>query len=223
MTSLNNLKSGVLVLMALGTFAGSVGAVPINVPVPTVPRASNPSQTKTVISSGASIPVRYDGTAEKILLSRTEKVPLTLTVSSTVKSSYGTTLIPAGTKILGQLEPAGQGSRFVATQIVLPLDGTRTINATSQIVTRTEQIKKGSRTNTILKGAALGGAAASAIAALVGDKAIATEEVLGGSGLGALAGLFWGRKSVDVISVNPSLDLRTITLASQLPVTVALR
>ncbi|MEW5856738.1 MAG: hypothetical protein AB1861_05085, partial [Cyanobacteriota bacterium] len=92
MTSLNNLKSGVLVLMALGTFAGSAGAVPINVPVPTVPRASNPSQTKTVISSGASIPVRYDGTAEKILLSRTEKVPLTLTVSSTVKSSYGTTL-----------------------------------------------------------------------------------------------------------------------------------
>jgi len=221
MARLNQFQSGTLALIAMGMISGT--AAPILNPAPAAAEVSSQSQTKTVVAAGTFILVHYDGNAQKILLDKNEKVPLTLTVSSPVKSRYGTTLIPAGTQIKGQLQPAGQGSQFVASEIVLPFDGSRLINASSVVVTRTEQIKKGSRTNSILKGAALGGAAATAIAAITGDKAIATEEVLSGTGLGVLAGLFWGRKSVDVISVNPNNDLRSLTLRSEMPVTVALR
>lgn len=225
MTRLNKLQSTAFALIALGMMSNVAKAAPLNVPVPTVPQAQygNQSQTRTVVASGTSIRVVYDGDAEKILVTRDETVPLTLTVSSTVKSRYGTTLIPAGTKIVGQLRPSGQGSQFVATGISLPLDGQKSINASSQVVTRTERIKKGASTGSVIKGAAIGGAAATAISAILGDRAIATEEVLGGTGLGALAGLFLGRKSVDVISINPNTDLTSLTLRSDLPVTVALR
>src|SRR6478672_1369113 len=221
MARLNQFQAGTFALIAMGMIAGT--AAPILNSAPAAAEVSSQSQTKTVVAAGTFILVHYDGNAQKILLDKNEKVPLTLTVSSPVKSRYGTTLIPAGTQIKGQLQPAGQGSQFVASEIVLPFDGSRLINASSVVVTRTEQIKKGSRTNSILKGAALGGAAATAIAAITGDKAIATEEVLSGTGLGVLAGLFWGRKSVDVISINPHNDLRSLTLRSEMPVTVALR
>lgn len=224
MTRSNKVQSTAFALIALGMVANAAAAAPIKLPAPTnVAQYNAQSQTRTVIASGTSIPVRYDGDSSKILVMRNEKAPLTLTVSSTVKSRYGTTLIPAGTKIKGQLQPSGQGSQFVASEIELPYDGVRSINATSSVVTRTERIKKGASAGSILKGAALGGAAATALSGLLGDKAIATEEVLGGVGLGSLAGVLLGRKSVDVISVNPSSDLRTLTLRSELPVTVSLR
>lgn len=225
MARLNKLQSTAFALITLGMMSNVATAAPINVPVPTVPQPQygNQYQTRTVITSGTSIPVVYDGDAEKILVIRDETVPLTLTVSSTVKSRYGTILIPAGTKIVGQLRPSGQGSQFVATGIALPLDGQKSINASSRVVTRTERIRKGASTGSVIKGAAIGGAAATAISAILGDRAIATEEVLGGTGLGALAGLFLGRKSVDVISINPNTDLTSLTLRSNLPVTVALR
>jgi hypothetical protein len=66
-----------------------------------------------------------------------------------------------------------------------------------------------------LKGAAVGGAAAAAIGALTGDRAIATEEILGGAGLGALGGLLLGKRKVDVVVVNPNTDLN-VTLRSAL-------
>jgi hypothetical protein len=66
-----------------------------------------------------------------------------------------------------------------------------------------------------LEGAAIGGAAAAALAVLTGDRAIATEEVLGGAGLGALGGLFLNRKKANVVVVYPDRDL-TVRLGSEL-------
>ncbi len=66
-----------------------------------------------------------------------------------------------------------------------------------------------------MRNAALGAAAAAAIAAVTGDRAIATEEVLGGAGIATLLGLFLGRDSVTLASVNPNTDL-AITLNSYL-------
>jgi hypothetical protein len=53
------------------------------------------------------------------------------------------------------------------------------------------------------------------IAGITGDKAIATEEVLGGAGLGALGGLLLGKEEAEVISIDPNEDL-DITLNSRL-------
>ena len=58
-------------------------------------------------------------------------------------------------------------------------------------------------------------ACAAAVAAVTGDRAIATEEVLGGAGIGGLLGLFLGRDRVTLIRVDPDQDLN-LTLNSDL-------
>jgi hypothetical protein len=68
----------------------------------------------------------------------------------------------------------------------------------------------------------LGTAAAAAIAAVTGDRAIATEELLIGGGAGVVLTLisnFLGRNSVDLISIAPNTDLN-LKLNSDLVVPV---
>lgn len=199
------------------------------------PRPSNSvfNSNRVVIPAGTQIPVQYDE-AEKILVTREETMPLTLKVAANLKNRNGTILIPYGSEIVGQIEPSGNGSRFVAQKLVIkrcdsaPLTGARecapeseqqsleySLDATSEVVTRTETVKEGASAGDILKGAAIGAAASSVIAAIIGDKAIATEEVLGGAGLGALAGWILGGDSAELISIDPDRDL-TLTLHSDL-------
>ena len=54
----------------------------------------------------------------------------------------------------------------------------------------------------------MGAGAATAISAVTGDRAIATEEILGGAGIGAIVGLLLGRNSVDLIAIDPNTDLQ---------------
>jgi hypothetical protein len=165
----------------------------------------------TVIPEGTRIPVEYE--KEKILVTKEETVPVTLTVGANIRDRNRDTLIPYGSEISGQIEPAGEGSRFVAQELILP-DGTSySIDADSRVVTRTETIKKGASSGDILKGAAIGGAAAAVLSGVLGDVNI--EEVLGGAGLGALGGLLLGGRKAELISIAPSQDLE-LTLQSDL-------
>lgn len=166
------------------------------------------------ILAGTVIRVEYPE-AEKIVVMPKETVPLTITVSQDIRTTQGRVWIPAGAEIVGQLRPATGGSQFVATEVIV--DGGRRfrLDATSTVVTRTETIRKGSSARSILKGAAVGAATATALAAVLGDNAIATEEVLGGAGLGAIAGVFVGRSKVDVVVIRPSEDLN-LTLQSDI-------
>ena len=99
-----------------------------------------------------------------------------------------------------------RGTQFVARELIISRRQRYRIDGTSGIITRTERVQKGS-TGSLAQGAALGAAAAAALAGITGDKAIATEEVLGGAGIGALAGALLGRRSVDVIVIRPQQDL----------------
>ena len=99
------------------------------------------------------------------------------------------------------------GTQFVARELIISRRQRYRIDGTSGIITRTERVQKGSGTESLAQGAALGAAAAAALAGITGDKAIATEEVLGGAGIGALAGVLLGRRSVDVIVIRPQQDL----------------
>jgi hypothetical protein len=72
----------------------------------------------------------------------------------------------------------------------------------------------------LLKNAALGTGAAAAIAAVTGDRAIATEELLIGAGAGILATLipqFLGMNKVDLLVVKPSTNL-DLTFSSDLTI-----
>jgi S-layer homology domain len=159
------------------------------------------------IPAGTAIPVRY-ARAQKILLAANEKpTPITLTVAQNIVTANGDVLIPAGSEVAGQLVMVKGGAQFVATDLTLPNGSTTPLDATSNVVTQTETIRKGASTTTILKDTVLGAAAAAGIAGVTGDRAIATEEVLIGAGAGALAGVIFGGEKVDLIAIKPNSDL----------------
>ena len=172
-----------------------------------------PVQNQVRIPAGNTIAVQYS--KDKILLGPDEKVPLVLNVSQNIANSQGTVLIPAGTQVVGELRTVSGGAQFFANELVFANGQRKAINATSKVVTTTEKVDKGVNVGGLLQNAALGAAAAAAISAVTGDRAIATEEVLGGAGVAALIGLFLGRNSVTLASVNPNTDL-ALTLNSDL-------
>jgi hypothetical protein len=95
------------------------------------------------------------------------------------------------------------------------------INAASNVITNTETVNKGINVGNLVKNAALGTAAAAAISAVTGDRAIATEELLLGGGAGVVVNLiqtFLGRNSVELLSIAPETDLN-LRLLSNLQVT----
>lgn len=215
MFNFNRLQSGTAAFLALSIT--STVAVPFVTIAPASAQAQNrfPQRERLnlVVPSGTSIPVRYD--KDKIVVMPDETMSLTLTVASDVANNEGRVVIPQGSKISGNLQPASGGSQFVAREVTIYRRLTDkqsppfSIDATSNVVTRMEEVKKGASATSILTGAAVGAGAAAAIAAITGDHAIATEELLGGAGLGALGGLFLNRKKVDAVVIYPrDLNLR---------------
>ncbi|MHC5599334.1 MAG: S-layer homology domain-containing protein [Nostoc sp.] len=179
----------------------------INSPYVVAVGSTTPTPVAVTIPQGTAIAVKYEK-AEKILVTKDETAPLTLTVSQNVVTQDGSVVIPAGSQVIGQLKPATGGSQFVAQKLVLPTGQEYQLNATSDVITKTERVNKGTSTGAIIKDTVLGAGAAAAVSAVTGDRAIATEEVLGGAGIGALVGLFFGKKSVDLIAIDPNTDLQ---------------
>ncbi|NMG05678.1 S-layer homology domain-containing protein [Brasilonema sp. UFV-L1] len=172
-----------------------------------------PTPSKPVavtIPEGTVIPIKYEK-AEKILVTKDETAPLTLTVAQNVITDKGTVVIPAGSQVVGELRPVKNkgGSQFFAQKLILTNNGQEyPINATSEPITKTETVKKGINTKTVLKNTALGAGAAAAVSLVTGDKAIAAGEILGGATIGGLIGLFFGKNSVDLIAIDPNTDLQ---------------
>ncbi len=211
-----NWKSGTAALMALAITSAPIFSNASASAQLFPSRRSNPtnttSTTQVTIPTGTTIPVRYNK-AEKIVVSPTESMAVTLTVASNIISRNGTILIPAGSTIEGELQPATNGSQFVARTLVTN-NRRQSIDATSRVIGQTS-VSSGSKTRNILKGAAVGAAASAALGALTGDRAIATEEVLLGTGAGALGGALLRGKKADVVVIEPDTDL-DITLRSNL-------
>ncbi|MBE9142340.1 hypothetical protein [Planktothrix mougeotii] len=205
-------RSGLSIFLAFGLTTAV--AIPLLPGIPATAQSFPNTLQRDRILAGTVISVEYPE-AEKIVVMPNETVPLTMTVAQNVVTSQGRVWIPAGAEIVGQLKPASGGSQFVANEVIISAGQRFRLDANSQVVTRTETIRKGASARSILGGAAIGAAAATAIGAIVGDNAIATEEVLGGAGLGAITGVFVGRRKVDVVVVRPSEDLN-LTLQSDI-------
>lgn len=170
------------------------------------------------IPAGTALPLRY-ANADRILLAKNEPqpTPITLTVAQNIVTADGTVLIPAGSQVAGQLTVSQGAAQFNASELILPNGQKTAIAATSDPITTTESIRRGTNTGTILKDAALGSAAAAGIAAVTGDRNIKAGEVLIGTGVGALAGLIFGGDRVDLISIRPNTDLN-VRLTNELTV-----
>lgn len=173
------------------------------------------------IPAGTTLPVRYD-VAKKILVSPNEPgpIPLTLTLARNVSSFNASSLIPAGSQIVGELVTIQdqKTAQFVAKQLVLS-DGKRIeISASSRIIDRTSEISKNQRVERIVKNSALGTAAAAAFAAMSGNPIIASQEVVLNSGFGSsaeLIGAFRNQEKATIITIFPNSDF-TLTLNTDL-------
>jgi len=162
---------------------------------------------RVAIPINTTIPVEY--TEDKILLTKEETMPLTLTVAANVRDTRDRLLIPRGSEIIGELRPDGEGQRFFAQSLKVGEDELYEFDGTSEIVTRTETIDQGADTGAILQNAAIGAAASALLSSILGDGP-GIGEVLGGAGIGALGGLIFGRKQAELISIDPDQDLDTV-------------
>jgi len=220
MVNFSQWQSGAAFVMALGIGSSAIAPFAIAAaatPAPYTVAQLFPSQQsprRVAIPAGTQLPIRYDG-AEKIVVSPTETSPLTLLLARNIRSSSGEILVRSGSKIRGELKPVDGGSQFYAQEITLT-DGTvLPIDATSEVVTRTQEIVPGTNTGAVLKGAAIGAGAAAVISGVTGKKRITLGKILIGGGAGALGGLIFGKKRADVVVINPHTDL-TLTLNSSL-------
>jgi hypothetical protein len=214
MFCINRWQSRTALLVALGIISSTLAPM-VSTPVSAQQFPSEWSRERTVtIPAGVSIPVTYDK-AEKIVVTPSETVPLTLTVAANVKNRSGDILIPYGTQVVGQLQPAEGGSQFVARELVFSQSRRQPLDASSQVVTKTQEVRQGANTTSILTGAAVGSAAAAAISAITGK--VTALKVLGGAALGSVGGLLLGHKKVDVVVIDSKTDL-ALTLRSDLVV-----
>jgi len=187
---------------------GQVAQVPSPYVVGSTPAPQPPTPpvaTTATFGPGTVIPAVYTG-GEKIMLLPTETLPITLSVSQPVAYG-GKVAIPAGSQVVGEIRPAGDGAQFVAQELVLPNGQRFPLNATSAVVTRKETIDRDINGGWAAVGGALGSGAAAAIATITGDKRIEAWEVLIGTAAGTAAGVFLGQDKVQVISINSASDL----------------
>jgi hypothetical protein len=202
--------SALLLTALIGSMSGTFPALAR--PNRNLPAPNRVALSPSVIPAGTTIPVSYDK-ADKILLSKTDVVPLTLIVNSNLRDRNGSVIIPAGSEVSGKLTPVGQGVQFIAEEVRINGNRSFPIDATSRVVTRTETIRKGASTQDILLGTAAGAGAAALIAGVTGDNRIEVLDVLAGAAVGTLAG--WGLPTAGVLggsstqlyAVNPDRDL----------------
>lgn len=212
-------KSGTAAFMAMAIATSAIAPILNIAPAsaqlfPQTPRTTNRSN-QVIIRSGTAIPVRYEE-AEKIVVSPDERMSVALKVAANITNRNGTVLIPAGSVIEGQLQPAEKGSYFVARELITYNGRRQPINATSEVI-ETTQVSRGANVGNILKGAAVGAAAAAALGGLTGNRNISAGEVLIGTGVGAAGGAVLGRNRADVVVIDPDTDL-DLTLRSGLEV-----
>ncbi|MUG90983.1 conjugal transfer protein TrbI [Scytonema sp. UIC 10036] len=216
MTRFINWKSGAAAMMAMAITTGAIA--PMFALAPANAQIIRGQSRNFSIPAGFVIPTTYD--KEKILVTSEEKAPITLKVAKNLVDPSGNIIIAEGTEIVGQMQPASRrdrkGSRFEAQELVFPNGNRQSLNATSQVITRTEKIKKGAKTGDILKDAAIGAGAASVISLLTGNRRIEALEPIIGAGAGAVASILLRKNEAEVVVVEPQEGDLDLTLRSSL-------
>ncbi len=174
----------------------------------------------TTISRGARIPTKYE--KDKIFLVPGETMQVTLKVANNlVERPGGPVLVPMNSQIRGEFVPVTrnsvQGTQFVAREIIFPTGERENINANSNVITRTEKIRRGAKAGEILRDAGYGTAAAAVIALLTGNRQIEWGELLIGGSVGSIYRVIKGGREADLLAVDTKQDL---TLVLNSPLTV---
>lgn len=223
MTPLLRWKSGTAALMAM--------AVTTTVIAPMIPFAPANAQYNVgqygnvTIPSGVNLPVNYE--KETITIAPGESKSVTLRISSNITDRNRNVLIPAGTKVIGRLEPVdldgysqdddnkGKGVRFVAQELEFSNGRRQSINATSRTYTTTQRVKQGPSTGQVLTDAAIGGGAGLLGSLITGNNRVDDLKPVIGAAAGAGASVLLRKKETNAFVIRPAQDLR-LTLNSNL-------
>ncbi len=216
MLNLKKLQSSTALALTIGVtatgaapivFAKDAIAAPAPIQLAQLFPTQRPQTTGAVrIPAGTTLRLAYRD-AEKIVVAPNERLPITLTIPNNIRTSNGSLLIPAGSQVKGEFQPVDGGTRFVANTLILTNGNQLSLDGQTDIISRTEEVRRGVSTDAILKGAAIGSGAAAIIAGVTGNRRITLGRVLIGTGVGALGGLLLGRNRNQVISVDPRSDL----------------
>lgn len=148
------------------------------------------------LPAGQQIPARFPD-AERIVLSPNETVAIRLVTAADVRDSQGRIVIPVGSEIFGQIQPAQGGSQFVANTVVIN-NRQLPIAANSQVI-RTIRDARDPNIGNVFRNAAIGSAVAAGISGLAGDRRITPLKVLTGTVTGAAIETNQGRPATSII------------------------
>jgi hypothetical protein len=137
------------------------------------------------IPSGQTIVTRPIGD-ETLYVNSGQRLPAKLRVEQDIIGNNGTVVIPVGATIEGEFAPANGGSKFIARTLT-SRGATVALSAESDVIKDTKDPRETS-IGSIATDVAIGAAGASILAAVTGDRAIATEEILAGAAAGGIIG-----------------------------------
>ncbi len=162
-------------------------------------------RTTVTLPAGQTIATRL-ASASTLYINTGETVAAQLRVERDVLGSNGMVLIPAGATIEGEFVPVSGGSKFVARTLT-SRGATVSLGAESALI---HDVKDPRQTDaaSILTDAAIGAAGAAVLAGVLGDRAIATEEVLAGAAAGAIVGNVTAPQAT-VVDANTDIVLTT--------------
>ncbi|MDR7922205.1 S-layer homology domain-containing protein [Thermosynechococcus sp. HY213] len=164
--------------------------------VPTQYIAGVATTSPIALPAGQQIPARFPD-AERIVLSPNESVAIRLVTATDVRDSQGRVVIPVGSEIFGQIQPAQGGSQFVANTVVIN-NRQLPIAANSQVI-RTIRDARDPNIGNVFRNAAIGSAVAAGISGLAGDRRITPLKVLTGTVTGAAIETNQGRPATSII------------------------
>lgn len=206
-------KTGTSTLIALSILASAAAPLITTSPAAaqSIFKGRTQQQLGITIPYGTSLPLIYNSSQKLVVpANQTVPVPLTLQVAGNVRARSGALLIPAGTEVVGELQPVNGGARFVAREIVFYGNRRQPINASSNIIAQTQESQGGINTGRVLTNAAIGAAAAAGISGVTGNRKIEVGEVLIGAGAGAASGVLLGSNKTDAVVLNSSTPVNMI-------------
>ncbi|BAC08991.1 S-layer homology domain-containing protein [Thermosynechococcus vestitus] len=164
--------------------------------VPTQYIAGAATTSPIALPAGQQIPARFPD-AERIVLSPSETIALRLVTAADVRDSQGRVVIPVGSEIFGQIQPAQGGSQFVANTVVIN-NRQLPIAANSQVI-RTIRDARDPNIGNVFRNAAIGSAVAAGLSGLLGNQKITPLKVLTGAATGAAIETNQGRPATSII------------------------
>ncbi|MEO1134847.1 MAG: hypothetical protein AAFX40_19370, partial [Cyanobacteria bacterium J06639_1] len=170
-----------------------------------IPRNPQQFQLETSMSvrEGDAIPVTFRSD-DTLYLAPNETRSFAFRLESDITDDFGNVVIPNGAIVNGQFQPAGGGSRFVADSV--DFNGRSfPLSAQSQVINARKDPRQVSG-GAIAQDAAIGAGIGILLGGITGDKAIATEEVLGAAAISAVVGNVTAPSKV-VVRPNAELSL----------------